>query len=105
MNGDNVIQMADSRPPFPPPDFFKVRQARAWNELVAQTAPALHVKENYFTFEIAATLLAKFRSGRTMTATEIRTMQGYLAALGLRSEIDGPVNRKRPNSHYFGSAK
>ncbi len=95
MKSDNVIEMAEHREPFPAPAHLKVGQRRAWDQLVGDTPAALHVNANRLTFEIAALLLAKFRSGRAMSATEFRQMHGALTDLGLSKNVD-PRDAAKP---------
>lgn len=96
---------AAAAPPatFPMPAHFKRAPVKAaWNDLVTRTDARLHTKENYFTFEFAATLMAKFRAGKPMRATESKELKKYLIALGLASKDDdgGPPKPKK-NAHYF----
>jgi hypothetical protein len=65
-------------------------------------APAVLVKENRFSFEIAATLMAKFRSGKPMNATETKELKRQLVALGLAKDDDGGGKGKSKNAaKYF----
>jgi hypothetical protein len=60
-----AVAAAEPDDGFPPPKHFKkAAQKEAWNDLVEQTDKALHVKQQRFTFEIAAMLLAKMRAAR-----------------------------------------
>jgi hypothetical protein len=84
------------------PKGFGTPQREAWDDLIESTDPKLQVKENRFTFEIAATLLAKFRSGRAMTATESKELKRQMVVLGLAKDDDAPGPRKpRKNAGYF----
>lgn len=85
-----------------PKHFKKAGLKDAWNDLVASTDKALHVKPNRFTFEMAATLLAKFRSGESMTATESKELKRQMIALGLAKDDDDGGKKKPGNaSKYF----
>lgn len=84
------------------PRHFKAKQKAAWNDLMESTDAALHVKENRFTFEMAATLMAKFRSGDTMNATETKELKKQLVALGLAKDEDDGKKKPRKNAKYFG---
>jgi hypothetical protein len=89
---------------FPAPRHFKRKALKeTWKDLVETTDAALHVKQHRFTFEMAATLLAKFRAGETMTATESKELKKLLITLGLaQAEDDGRGKSKpRKNAHYF----
>ena len=86
----------------PPKHFKKTVQKHAWLDLLARTKPELHTPDNYFTFEMAATLLAKFRAGLSMNATEGKELKKQLIALGLAKADDaGKPPKKKPNAHYF----
>lgn len=87
----------------PPKHFKKPVQKAAWRDLVARTKPGQHTPDNYFTFEIAATLLAKFRAGERMSVSEAKELKGHLVALGL-AKAEGerkPPKSRKPNAHYF----
>ena len=86
----------------PPKHFKKTVQKHAWADLVARTPTDMHTADNYFTFEMAATLLAKFRAGVTMNATEGKELKKQLIALGL-AKGDEPAGtpKKKKNAHYF----
>jgi hypothetical protein len=85
----------------PPAHFKRKPQRDAWADLVARSAPDLHVPANYFTFEMAATLVAKFRSGKPMNATEHKEMKKLLVVLGLAKADNDDKPKKKPNAHYF----
>jgi hypothetical protein len=85
-----------------PPKHLRKAQRAAWDDLVSAADKSLHVKQNAFTFEIAATLLAKFRSGKPMTATESKELKKQMVALGLATDDDDKGKRKpRKNDSYF----
>jgi hypothetical protein len=89
---------------FPPPKHFKkAAQKEAWNDLVEQTDKALHVKQQRFTFELAAMLLAKMRAGKSMTATESKELKRQMIALGLAKDDDagGRGKKRSGNDAYF----
>lgn len=89
-----------------PAHFAKVKRLRAaWADLIESTAPELHVRENRFTFEFAATLMAKLRSGRSMTATESKELKRQMVALGLAKDDDGG-GKKKPSkaAGYFSGS-
>jgi hypothetical protein len=84
------------------PKHFKKTQKDAWTDLVASTDKALHVKEYRFTFELAAMLLAKMRSGKAMTATESKELKRQMVTLGLATNDDDQGKRKpKQNDEYF----
>lgn len=89
--------------PIDAPKHFRADQRLAWSDLV-EAAPVLAAKpETRFTFEIAATLMAKFRSGKAMTATETKELKRQLVVLGLAAaDDDGSKKKPRKNSRYFG---
>jgi hypothetical protein len=86
-----------------PRHFTKKRLKDAWTDLLATTDATFHVKQHQFTFEMAATLLAKFRAGDPMTATESKELKKLMITLGLaQAEEDGRGKSKRgKNDHYF----
>jgi hypothetical protein len=85
-----------------PSHFRSARLKAAWNDLVQNTDATLHVKQNRFTFEFAATLMAKFRGGAPMTATESKELKRLLVALGLAKNDDDQGKRKpRKSDDYF----
>lgn len=115
MNGaDNVVPIVppvdppaagNDEPTFPMPKHFRSRKLKAaWEDLVDSTGEELQVKENRFTFEFAATLMAKFRAGTPMTATESKELKRLLVALGLAKDEDGdPGGKKKTKlSKYTG---
>jgi hypothetical protein len=86
-----------------PPNHFRAKGLKeAWKDLVEMTDSTLHVKQHRFTFEMAATLLAKFRARKSMTATESKELKRLLITLGLaQAEDDGRGKKPRKNAHYF----
>jgi hypothetical protein len=84
------------------PSHFKAPQKAAWKDLFESTGSALHTKENRFTFEMAAVLMAKFRSGKAMNATETKELKKQLVELGLRKDDEGGAPKKSKNAgKYF----
>lgn len=109
MNPDsNVVKLPGVVPdaeqaPYIPPKHFKAAQRAAWADLVDSADAAMRTRENRFAFEIAATLVAKFRSGKAMNATETKEMKKQLVGLGLARPDDGAgPGRPRKNAKYFG---
>jgi hypothetical protein len=87
---------------FKPPVHFTKRQTDAWKDLVETTEASLHVKQNRFTFEMAAMLLAKMRAGKSMTATESKQLKQYMIALGLATNDDDQgAHKPKKNGKYF----
>jgi hypothetical protein len=87
------------------PKHFKAAQKAAWADLMESTDAALRVKENRFTFEMAAVLMAKFRSGKPMNATETKELKKQLVELGLAKDDDGGAPKKSKNAaKYFGDS-
>lgn len=87
------------------PAHFKAAQKAAWKDLMESADAALHVKENRFTFEMAAVLMAKFRSGKPMNATETKELKKQLIELGLAKDDDGGAPKKSKNAaKYFGDS-
>jgi hypothetical protein len=85
-----------------PKHFKKAGLKAAWADLVESVDAKLVTRENRFTLEMAATLLAKFRSGDAMTATESKELKRYMIALGLAKDDDDKGPKKpRKNAHYF----
>lgn len=85
-----------------PAHFRRKGLTGAWDDLVRTTDAKLHVKQYQFTFEFAATLMAKFRAGKSMTATESKELKRLLVTLGLATNDDDPGKRKsRKNDDYF----
>lgn len=86
-----------------PPAHLKTKvQKAAWDDLVSRVEPAKLTNAEYFTFEMAATLVAKFREGKAMNATEHKEMKRLLIQLGLaKPDDDGPKPKKKKNDHYF----
>lgn len=86
-----------------PLHFRAKRMKDAWTDLIGMTDATLHVKQHQLTFEMAATLLAKFRGGRSMTATESKELKRLMITLGLaQAEENGRGKPKRgKNDHYF----
>jgi hypothetical protein len=102
------VPAADLHPVAPPallmPKHFMAKQKTAWTDLIESTDASLHVKENRFTFEMAATLMAKFRSGKAMNATETKELKKNLVALGLAKDDDGESQKKsKTAAKYFGA--
>lgn len=100
----NVVAMAApvQTPAFAPPAHFRKAQKDAWRDLVDSTEAALHVKQQRFTFEMAAMLLAKMRGGKAMTATESKQLKQHMVALGLATNDDDAGKRKpRKGDEYF----
>lgn len=87
------------------PGHFNARQKAAWKDLMESTEAALHVKENRFTFEMAAVLMAKFRSGKPMNATETKELKKQLVELGLAKDDEKQGPKKSKNAaKYFGDS-
>lgn len=87
-----------------PAHFQTKRLKAAWADLVSNTDAKLHVKQHQFTFEFAATLMAKFRGGKAMTATESKELKRLLVTLGLATANDddqGAKRKSRKNAEYF----
>jgi len=87
---------------YPVPKHFDAKQRVAFDDLLESTATSLHTTDNRFTYEMAATLMAKFRTGSSMTATEMKELKRQLAVLGLAKDDDGSSRKNRKNSKYFG---
>lgn len=85
----------------PPPTHFRKLQRGAWCDLIAGAKKEALTKENRFTFEIAATLMAKFRSGASMSATETKELKKHLVTLGLAKDDGGSPRKPRKNAKYF----
>jgi hypothetical protein len=106
VSASNVVPIAgESSTPAPslpmPVHFKRVGLKQAWNDLVTSAGAGLLVPENRFTFEIAATLLAKFRAGKPMTATESKDLKRYMITLGLaRADDDQGAPKKRKLDTY-----
>ena len=87
-----------------PGSFTRKAQRTAWEDLIEASDTALHTKENRFTFEMAAVLLAKFRSGKAMNACEAKQLQKNMVALGLVKDDDGESKTKsKTAAKYFGA--
>lgn len=86
------------------PKHFKVAQKAAWEDLIESADESLRTKENRFTFEMAAVLMAKFRSGKAMNATETKELKKQLVALGLAKEDEAAGAKKKTGNaeKYFG---
>lgn len=85
-----------------PPKHFRKAQSEAWADLAHASPAAAANPENRFTLEIAATLMAKFRSGKAMNATETKELKKQLIALGLaKADDDGQPGKPRKNGKYF----
>lgn len=105
MSDKNVVSIGVVSGPSTPsmPRHFKAPQKAAWGDLVAAAPAAAAKRENLFALEIAATLMAKFRSGKAMTATETKELKRQLVVLGLAAaDDDGTKKKPRKNAHYFG---
>lgn len=87
----------------PMPRHFRKKVLKtAWQDLLESTSAELHVKQNRFLFEMAATLMAKFRGGVPMTATESKELKKHLIELGLAKEDDaGDGKKKGKAAKYF----
>lgn len=87
----------------PPKHFKKGPQTAAWRDLIERSSASVRTVQNYFAFEIAATLLAKFRAGERMSVSEAKELKSQLVALGLaKAEGDSkPAKSRKPNAHYF----
>jgi hypothetical protein len=98
-----VVSLAASsvEPEFAPPQHFRRTQKAAWADLVARTDRDLHSSQNVITFEMAATLLAKFRSGKALLATEQKQLNGLLAVLGVATAGGVALRPQRSNDAYF----
>jgi hypothetical protein len=104
-SAENVVPITDSlpsandAPSLAIPAHFagkKAKQVRAaWDDLIASTETKLQTRENRFTFEFAATLMAKFRSGKAMSATESKELKRLLVTLGLAKGEDDEGGRKK----------
>lgn len=104
---DNVVPInpdVQAPPVLVCPKYFKVAQKVAWNDLVDSAAAEVVIKENRFTFEMAAVLMAKFRSGKPMNATESKELKKQLIALGLQKddEAEGGKKKSKNAAKYFG---
>lgn len=102
---ENVVTLGVvNGPAIPPvPKHFKAPQKAAWVDLVEAAPIEAAKRENRFAFEIAATLMAKFRSGKAMTATETKELKRQLVVLGLAAaDDDGAKKKPRKNARYFG---
>lgn len=85
-----------------PKHFRKKIQREAWADLTEKAGADKLTAENYFTFEVCATLVAKFREGRGLNATEHKEMKKLLIALGLaKPDDDGQKKKPKKNDHYF----
>lgn len=104
-----VVPLNPTTPPEPAapavamPRHFKTKRLReTWEDLIESIDQALVVKENRFTLEMAATLLAKFRGGDAMTATESKELKKLMITLGLAKDDDDQGPKKpRKNDKYF----
>lgn len=85
----------------PPPKHFKAAQKLAWRDLVEASGTEHHTKVNRFLFEIAATLVSRFRANEPMNATETKEMKRLLVILGLARADDENTPKKKRNDHYF----
>lgn len=114
-NAPNLALVQSEKPPevAPPPapktgyedapkHFKKKIQKEAWADLTTKAGVEKHTAENYFTFEVCATLVAKFREGRGLNATEHKEMKKLLITLGLaKPDDDGQKKKPKKNDHYF----
>lgn len=87
------------------PDYFSSAKGakklqEAWTDLHDSADEHLRVPENRFTFEMASVLLAKFRSGKVMSATESKELKRYMVQLGLAKGDEAPGKRGK-NDRYF----
>lgn len=98
-------QVAQTPPGLAMPGHFKAGQKAAWKDLMESTDASLRVKENRFTFEMAAVLMAKFRSGKPMNATETKELKKQLVELGLAKDEENKGPKKSKNAaKYFGDS-
>ncbi len=102
----NVVALPGAPDPtldaLPPPKHFKAAQKQAWNDLTSASPEMAKDRQNLFTFELAAILMAKFRAGKTMHSAETKELKKQLVALGLaKPDDDGPQKTPRKNAHYF----
>jgi hypothetical protein len=89
---------ANDSPALPMPAHFRSKRLKAaWQDLIESADPSLHTKEMRFTFEFAASLMAKFRAGVSMTATESKELKRLLVALGLAKDEDGGEGQGKKN--------
>ncbi len=105
MSDKNVVTLAASRDAkvLSAPKHFRAPQRAAWDDLCESAPVEASKPANRFTLEIAATLMAKFRSGKAMTATETKELKRQLVVLGLAAaDDDGAKKKPRKNSRYFG---
>ncbi len=90
---------------FQMPRGFKAKQKAAWIDLIDRSDKSLHVAENLFTFELCAVLLAKFRDGEPMNATQMKELKKSLIQLGLARDDDnansGTKKPPKKNAKYF----
>lgn len=108
MGAEKVVSLGVVKAPeIPPvPKHFKAAQKAAWSDLVDAAPVESAKRENRFTLEVAATLMAKFRSGKAMTATETKEMKRSLVVLGLaQADDDGGKKKPKKNARYFGDSE
>lgn len=96
MTGENVVPISQAEPPandvpaLAMPEHFRSKRLKAaWADLLEATEKALQIPSNRFTFEFAATLMARFRSGTPMSATESKELKKLMTTLGLAKDDDG----------------
>ncbi len=82
------------------PSHLNVRQKAAWIDLLRLSKVDEQVTENHFAFEMAAVLLAKFRAGKAMTATESKELKRLLIQLGVAKDTEAKGNGGK-KSKYF----
>ena len=87
-----------------PKCFKKVAQRVAWTDLMESADASLRVEENRFVFEMAATLMAKFRSGKAMNATETKELKKHMVSLGLVKDDDAGPKKTKAAAKYFGAS-
>ena len=76
----------------------------AWRDLVSAADAEVKVAKNRFAFEMAAVLLAKFRSGKAMNATDSKELKRHMIFLGLAQADDagGKRPRKATDKYFDG---
>ena len=86
----------------PPRHFKKPMQKAAWRDLIGRSVASIRTTQNYFAFEMAATLLAKFRAGERLAVAEGKELKSLLVALGLaNADGESKPKKRKPNDHYF----
>ncbi len=109
---DNVVPIGTGTPPaaekpaFPMPKHFRGKDNKAlrsaWNDLTSGATPELLTAANRFTFEFAAILMAKFRRGDAMTATESKELRRLLGVLGLAKDEDAKPPKGKLSKYLGG---